>query len=188
MGFTNHAATLQPSNLSTPMKDLREEPGWGTSPVGSTHKPTLDQRPQLPCSRPVTLRGKSNPVSEQTHFSWGQGESHHGFCSSECLSLKRVLSVGGKSPACPTSPFSITSVGRCCACTLPHLCTGIGTAAAGSHSLLGSLPLATACRLGQLEIRGVKRCLWVFPQVIKPFPPLGACRAQCYSSELALLF
>lgn len=75
-----------------------------------------------------------------------------------------------ESLTCPTNPFSINSGSHCCACTLPHLCTGICTPNAGGHSLLGNLPLATACKLGQLEIRGRKRCSWIFPPNKKTFP------------------
>ena len=69
---------------------------------------------------------------------------------------------------------------------LPPLCTGFCTPTAAGHSVLRSLPLATMCKRGQLEIRGGKRHLWIFPQIRNPFPPPDAYHSQCYSSELAL--
>lgn len=154
--------------------------------MGSTPKPTSDLRPWLPCSMTVPHMGSLTQHQGRSIFFLGAGASYHGFCSSECLSLKCVLSVTGESATCPTNAFSINSGSHCCACTLPHLCTGICTPSAGGHSLLGNLPLGTACKLGQLEIRGRTRCSWIFPQIRKPFPPLGVHHAQCYSSELGL--
>lgn len=130
--------------------------------------------------------GKFNPASEQIHFFWKREGSHHGFCSSKCLSLKCVLSVAGESPACPTTPFSY-QFWRLLLCL--HTASPLHRhlhSHHGAHSPLGNLPVAIVCKWGQLEIRGGKRCLWIFPQIRKPFPPLGACHTQCYSSELAL--
>lgn len=153
--------------------------------MGTALKHTLDLRSWLPCSGQYSAWEVQPDMTTNPLFLRTEWSHHSFFSSSESLSVKCVLSMVGESP---TNPLALNFGGRCCACTMPHLCTGVCTPSAESHSLLGSLPLATACKLGQVEVGGRKRCFWIFPQIRKPLSPQGACNTQCYSSELPFLF
>lgn len=148
-GFTSPTTALQQSSLSTSSRVMVKNQ-LGNKTCGHHTQAHLGPETLAPCSGQcpaweVQPSMTANPLFLRTEW------SHHScfFSSSEYFPEKCVLSVAGESPTCPTNPLAINVGGHCCACTVPHLCTDVCSPTAESHSLLGSLPLATACKLGR---------------------------------------